>query len=471
MSMRFASANPIDIQRGLYALAIFSRTPWSRGGLGLLDWVRIVIRRLFWFFVGFAATAIPMLVYATVPPVFYLASPTVGECATVEQRCTQTQAAQAAANHVAGNQPQSLSYSHSAPNAYGATDYWYVLNYGNNGSGGYSSQVYVSARGRLGTCPEGTEYDATTGQCTQGCQQGTTGTIRIDIAYRSNTDTTSSASLFGRRDVPSTSCDGSCQVTVGSYAGGCNLYGSTAPYIVSCSYNTTTTGQQCSTADSNDPLPPVPCPTGTAPGYVNGAGGCYPVSETTTTTTPPTTNPDGSTTTTTQTTNPDGTVTTTTETTNPDGSKTITITTGPGSTGGTGGGSQPGENPADGPTDQCAADPSACEQEGNGGPFTGPEGVLYERHDFGEDQPTFFLAMNDFVETMENTRIVKAITGFYDVGNLSATCPVWSATVPMLNTTVVIDHFCTPTAQLMLNIAWAVVQIAFAYAAFRIAFL
>lgn len=320
-------------------------------------------------------------------------------------------------------------------------------------------------------CPQGQVWNYQEKKCDVPCETGQTGTLRIDVAYRSNTDTTSSSSLFGRRDVPSTSCDGTCQVSVGSYAGGCNLYGTTAPYIVSCSYNTTTTGQKCSTADSNEPLPPVPCPTGTAPGYVNGAGGCYPVSETTTTTTPPTTNPDGSTTTTTQTTNPDGTVTTTTETTNPDGSKTITITTGPGSTGGTGGGSQPGENPADGPTDQCAADPSACEQDGNGGPFTGPEGVLYERHDFGEDQPTFFLAMNDFVETMENTRIVKAITGFYDVGNLSATCPVWSATVPMLNTTVVIDHFCTPTAQLMLNIAWAVVQIAFAYAAFRIAFL
>lgn len=328
----------------------------------------------------------------------------------------------------------------------------------------------------LTACPAGTvrNEDRVCEPLPPPCEAGHTGTIRIDIAYRSNTDTSSSASLFGRRDVPSTTCDGSCQVSVGAYAGGCNLYGSTAPYIVSCSYNTTTTGQQCSTADSNDPLPPVPCPTGTAPGYVNGSGGCYPVSETTTTTTPPTTNPDGSTTTTTQTTNPDGTVTTTTETINPDGSKTITITTGPGSTGGTGGtgdGSQPGENPADGPTDQCAADPSACEQDDNGGPFTAPEGPLYERHDFGEDPPTFFLAMNDFVETMENTSIVKAITGFFDVGNLAAACPVWSATVPMLNTTVVIDHFCTPTAQLMLNIAWAVVQIAFAYAAFRIAFL
>ncbi|NMG32339.1 hypothetical protein, partial [Aromatoleum evansii] len=69
------------------------------------------------------------------------------------------------------------------------------------------------------------------------------------------------------------------------------------PYVVACAFETTTTGQSCTAADSSGsaPMPPIPCPENTAEGSVNGVSGCYPTTTTEKETTK-TDNPDSTTT-------------------------------------------------------------------------------------------------------------------------------------------------------------------------------
>lgn len=119
-----------------------------------------------------------------------------------------------------------------------------------------------------------------------------------------------------------------CQGTVGEVVPGSCYVTETVgpPYAGYCTFNVTTTGQQSTPEDeaANETLPPIPCPSGTAPGSVNGVGGCFQTSETTSQK-ETTTNPDGSTTTTETSTGPTGSTTTITTCTG-DGACTSTTT-------------------------------------------------------------------------------------------------------------------------------------------------
>lgn len=337
-------------------------------------------------------------------------------------------------------------------------------------AGGQGGEVRVWVQLRTEAPPpcESGVRDPQTGQCqVPPCQQGQVSNQTFEVAYRTNTNTSDGASIIGTPKIPTTGCSGQCQVSVGSYAGGCWLNPNVGPpYIVSCNFNTTTTGVSCTSADiaASQPLPQIPCPEGTSPGSVNGVAACYPVS-TTSSNTQTTTAPDGTKTTTTETTNPDGSKTTTTTTTSADGSASSTTTTTTPPSVGTGGGGG-GESKESVP-DACTQDPTKCQKTGEfSGPGTDPEAL----HKVREDMPTFGKTLERFQETMAKSPLSLGVKEYFKV-SASGSCPTWSAAIPYLGTTIVIDQFCTQTARLMLDIAGAALLILAAWAAFRIAIL
>lgn len=157
-----------------------------------------------------------------------------------------------------------------------------------------------------------------------GCQAGQTSTLNLGVGYAkttANTDDWIDPQFY------TTACNSGCQATVGNIvSGSCYVSGIVGPPFPGyCEFETTTTGNACTPADeaATATLPAIPCPQGMAEGTVNGARGCYKVSDVTKETTT-TQNPDGTTTTTETITGPTGTTTTTTTCTG-DGSCSTTI--------------------------------------------------------------------------------------------------------------------------------------------------
>lgn len=305
-----------------------------------------MLRSFVWFLVGVLLSSVPLFAFAQLNA-YPNCSGAPTTCSTVRPCQYNITATTVTIARTAG--------------ASNLGDGWTYAN--NCGGTGVHTKIFPKS------CPSDQVWDAALFKCVPSpCQGGDTGEMRFDIGYTA-TGGANSVDWIGSPSPPDLNkgyCDGQCRVGIGSPLG-CWKSTEGPPYVAYCSYETTKTGSTCSTSDSPPPtLDPIPCPSGTAPGAVNGVGGCYPVSETVTETAPPVPNPDGSSTTTTTTTNPDGTQTITSETTHPDGSKTVTITTGPGPGTGTGGGeggeggegSEPVEFPA-----ECVSDPSKCEDK------------------------------------------------------------------------------------------------------------
>lgn len=171
---------------------------------------------------------------------------------------------------------------------------------------GYSYEVYVA----YGAAPT--------------CDAGQTATLNLGVGYAkttANTDDWIDPQFY------TTACASGCQATVGNVvAGSCYVSGIVGPPFPGyCEFETVTTGNACTPADeaANATLPAIPCPSGMQEGTVNGARGCYKVTDVTKETTT-TQNPDGTTTTTETITGPTGTTTTTTTCTG-DGSCSTTI--------------------------------------------------------------------------------------------------------------------------------------------------
>lgn len=158
------------------------------------------------------------------------------------------------------------------------------------------------------------------------CAAGQTYQINLGVGYARTANNTDDW-IDPRFPEYADSGDG-CQVQVGDIVPGSCYVSDTVgpPYAGYCTFNATTTGNDSAPEDeaANEALPPIPCPTGTAPGSVNGVGGCFQTSETTTQK-ETTTNPDGSTTTTETSTGPTGSTTTITTCTG-DGACTSTTT-------------------------------------------------------------------------------------------------------------------------------------------------
>ena len=176
-------------------------------------------------------------------------------------------------------------------------------------------------------CEEGYTRDPVTGQCgVAPCTAGQTFQVNLGVGYARTINNTDD---WIDPRFPDTADNGAgCQVTVGDVVPGSCYVTETVgpPYAGYCTFNVTTTGQQSTPEDeaANETLPPIPCPSGTGPGSVNGVGGCFKTSETTTQK-ETTTNPDGSTTTTETSTGPTGSTTTITTCTG-DGACTSTTT-------------------------------------------------------------------------------------------------------------------------------------------------
>lgn len=178
-------------------------------------------------------------------------------------------------------------------------------------TGGYLGPGEVSYN--LQPCPEGTFRNPETGICAPPpCQAGTEHTLDLGVGYAKTQKYTND---WINPVFHATSCVAGCQVSVGSIVSGSCYTTATIgpPYAGYCTFNATNTGSSCTGADESttDALPPIPCPSGTQPGSVNGVSGCYTVT-TAETTKNTVTNPDGSTTTTETTTSATGSTTITT---------------------------------------------------------------------------------------------------------------------------------------------------------------
>ncbi|MGE5470585.1 MAG: hypothetical protein ACM3X0_07310 [Bacteroidota bacterium] len=184
---------------------------------------------------------------------------------------------------------------------------------------------------------------------------------------------------------------------------------------------------------------------------------------------------------------PDGSATTTTTTTTTDpntgatnttGSKTTTGAGGSGTTAGQAGpvgttstsGDQSntkGTGNEKTPKDQqgdCTLEPNApfCQ------PFTDPgTDGLYKKKSDQLDKP-----LTDFANTIRNSALGKAPTGFFAVTVPGGSCPGMSAYVPYLNVTIdLAPYICSGTAASVMDIVGTVVLFIAAYKAFLIAFL
>lgn len=278
-------------------------------------WQTLKRSGLFWFLLSFSLVVVPSFAFAEDIPPLGLGLRLSFSNDTSSTRVYST----AAAACSAGGFGYSGSYTLGSPYTYvpmaessylgtglGAQvgvcsvsgKYLYIRSYCPSGSTIVSSGGVNACRFAT-TCAPPLIRDLNTGACVPPpCQAGTAGEGTFDIAYRSNTNTADGSSLIGPTRIPTTACEGNCQLSVGAYSGGCWLKTESGPpYVVACAFTTTTTGQSCTAADTSGsgPLPPIPCPEGTAEGSVNEVSGCYPVTTTEKETTK-TDNPDSTTT-------------------------------------------------------------------------------------------------------------------------------------------------------------------------------
>lgn len=169
-----------------------------------------------------------------------------------------------------------------------------------------------------------------------------------------------------------------------------------------------------------------------------------------------TTNPDGSITVkkTTVTTSPDGGKETTVDskTTNPDGSVTTSKTVVPYK--------PPGDAPPDAEKTACEKNPSG---EGCGGV---PEsiGPVYTPKD-----KTFAGVMATQKSLFMASGVISLIAPFFEVSG-AGSCPTYTALIPFLNTTLVIDQFCLPFALSAYAILHICLMVCTSFFCFRIAF-
>lgn len=318
-------------------------------------------------------------------------------------------------------------------------------------------------------CPDGEERDPTTGQCrAPPCKAGQTGSTSIQVGWSNYWDV--NAKPYGVTS-PGAGCSGECKVNVTGLAEqSCYLgdSGAGAPYQVLCWYKTETTGEQCTSGEGqlSDRRDPIPCPAGTTQGTIGDKTACLP---STTTKTETTTNPDGTTTETTTKTNPDGSTEVTTTEKDASGNVTSSTTTNypaPGSTGSGSSGGEPGEGGKD-PLKECVENPDACKEGGGDFGAGAPDGAEL----FGRDEAkTFAAVLTKFRQDMGQTAFGRAAAGYFDVSG-GGSCPVWSSTIPFIDTTITIDQFCDPAVADMLAVMKGALLVVFGFVAFRFAVL
>lgn len=288
---------------------------------------------------------------------------------------------------------------------------------------GANNARYSVVNHSFGKCSDGQVWNGTTGMCETGCQQGESATLNLGVGYAkttANTDDWIDPQFY------TTACSSGCQVTVGNVVtGSCYVSGIVGPPFPGyCEFETVTTGNACTPADeaANATLPAIPCPSGMQEGTVNGARGCYKVTDVTKETTT-TQNQDGTTTITETITGPTGTTTITTTCTG-DGSCSTTIQ----HIGGGAGTGAPGETGQDYDGKPTGSDTPS---EGEQGEPCGREGLPDCKVKVNEDgTPTEVEGAQEFLDG-----VVDGIQERYDylggMGWVVEDLPfVWSPAIP-----------------------------------------
>lgn len=453
-----------------------------------------MIRRMVWFCVGLVLGALPVLAFANyewgdyryvatyngapIQPYRY-ATTAPGTCelvrAWIQTINTGRTYTVTAATGGGGAANVSCSMTYTTATGGSGTD--------TKGGGSRNSQQCLAAEEYVCTggncecqlkCDAGLERDPLTGQCAAPpCEAGQTGSTSIQVGWSNYWDT--NAKPYGVTS-PGAGCSGECKVNVTGLAEqSCYLgdSGAGAPYQVLCWYKTETTGEQCTSGEAqlSDRRDPIPCPAGTTQGTIGDKTACVP---STTTETETTTNPDGSTTETTTKTNPDGSTEVTT--TEKDASGNVTSSTtknypAPGSTGSGSSGGEPGEGGepqgSEDPLKECVENPDACKEGGGDFGAGAPDGAEL----FGRDEAkTFAAVLTKFRQDMGQTAFGQAAAGYFDVSG-GGSCPVWSSTIPFIDTTITIDYFCDPAVADMLAVMKGALLVVFGFVAFRFAVL
>lgn len=322
-------------------------------------------------------------------------------------------------------------------------------------------------------CPDGKTRNSV-GVCAdpppQSCAVGVETTRQLTVGWSLTNDVNQSGREISFVPLPEKICLDGCINNVSTVSNGTCLVAKLAgpPYRVTCGYTTVSTSSNCDLSYVDETAnPQIPCPSGTLPGEVNGVRGCFKNGFTTETKTEETDSETGTKTTTTERTNPDGSKTTTTTITNTNGTSTTTITTTPPPIGpGDGSGDSPEEKAVKDKIkdDLCKTDPDKCGAAKTLEKTSVEE--LYEK----KTEKTVESVITDFKTRLADSALGASVDDFFDI-TISGSCPVWSVTIPYLDATVDIDHFCSDAASNMLNIAGSVLMIVFAYSAFRIAIL
>lgn len=286
------------------------------------------MRAVLWFLVGVLISAVPMLVFAEdynaiINYKYGSSGTTLYPSANAACASSSTETITKYAKHE-GDSLEYCYYKHPSTGVeYQSGTANRVWTCPGGGTVGQVGGVYKCVG--AASCPVGTVRNTATGICETSCISGVSQTSRAWVGYAA---TSNNVDDWIDPRIPSSTCSGNCAVgNLSIVAGSCSVddSGFGPPYPGSCEFSGTQTGATCTASDQtfDDPLPQIPCPSGSSLGSVNGVQGCYGSyqgNEATSTTT----NPDGSTTKITIKIAPDGSTVKTTTTTAADGSVTTT---------------------------------------------------------------------------------------------------------------------------------------------------
>lgn len=93
---------------------------------------------------------------------------------------------------------------------------------------------------------------------------------------------------------------------------------------------------------------------------------------------------------------------------------------------------------------------------------------LYTPNDY--ETRNYGTVLESAVNEMKNTELAQSVNTFFEV-QMTGSCPIYSGTIPYLNTTITIDQFCGPVMNSVWPIVSAIVLLVFSVLAFKVAIL
>ncbi len=93
---------------------------------------------------------------------------------------------------------------------------------------------------------------------------------------------------------------------------------------------------------------------------------------------------------------------------------------------------------------------------------------IYTPNDY--EERNYGTVLESAVNEMRNTELVTSVNEFFDV-DFSGSCPIYSTSVPYINSTITIDQFCSSAMGSIWPIVSAIILLVFSVLAFRVAIL